>query len=83
MKVSRYRIYLMYESDKIIDFAIYDSFYEFIADHNTLDAINYSFAIDEELYRHLISLQKTNNYFYRHYSLHEFVDKFGLEEVLV
>lgn len=83
MRASRYRIYLMHEGNKIIDFAIYDSLYEFIADHNTLDAINYSFSINEELYHYLTSLQKMNNYFYRHYSLHEFVDKFGLEEVLV
>lgn len=73
----------MYEGDKIIDFSVYDSLYEFIIDHNTFDAIKYSFNIDEKLYNHLLVFQKENDNFFRNYSLKDFVAKFGLEEVLV
>lgn len=80
---SRYRLYLFYENNKIIDFAVYDSLYEFIVDHNTLDALNYSFLIDEKLYYNLLMLQKVHEGFYRNYSLNDFITKFGLEEVIV
>ena len=80
---SRYRIYLIHDNNKIIDFAVYDSLYEFITNHVTIDVINYSFFINEKLYHYFVSLKKENDYFYRNYSLKDFIAKFGLEEMLV
>ena len=80
-----YRIFIYHENNKIIKLEIYDSLLEFMIndDHSTIDILINSFPISESIYKKIQLIQKENFLFFKNYSTHEFIKKFGLEEVMV
>jgi hypothetical protein len=85
MKNIMYRIFIYYENNKILKLETYNSFVELLLDdkYSTIDILINSFQISEELYKKLIFLQRENFYFFKNYSVSEFIKKFGLEEVII
>ena len=80
-----YRIFIYHENEKILKLEIYDSLFEFITNENysTIDILINSFTISESIYKKIQLIQKENFLFFKNYSIHEFIKKFGLEEVMV